>query len=160
MKKFTLGLKMCFVLSVCLILMAFMPMVNLDEQTVYIQKLLTAHYDDTPGSPSLERYELNVTNNGFCRYKRHFKNGKVEYFSFNLMKFKDMDYYGTDKRGELFLRTKNDDVIVQTYNDKDEGDVDSMATYMVIPLRDIEPQDLTELSERLVRLNTRGLAQK
>jgi hypothetical protein len=160
MKKFTLRLKMCFVLSVCLILMAFIPMTALDEQTGYIQKLLTAHYDDTPGLPVVERYELNVTNSGFCRYKRHFTNGKVEYFSFNLMKFKDLDYYGTDKKGELFLRTKNDDVIVQTYNDKDEGDVDSMATYMVIPLRNIEPQDLTELSEKLLRLNTQRLAQK
>jgi hypothetical protein len=140
--------------------MAFVPVCSSDEQTNYIQKLLSSHYDDTSGSLSVDRYELNVTNNGFCRYKRHFTNGKVEYFSFNLLKFKDLDYYGTDKSGHLFLRTKNDDVIVQTYNDKDEGDVDSMATYMVIPLKNIEPQDLSDLYERLVRLNTQRFAQK
>jgi hypothetical protein len=160
MKKFTLLLKMCLFLSVCVVFMAFIPVFSFDEQTSYIQKLLSSHYNDTSGSLAVDRYELNVTNNGFCRYKRHFTNGKVEYFSFNLLKFKDLDYYGTDKSGDLFLRTKSDDVIVQTYNDRDEGDVDSMATYMVIPLKNIEPQDLSDLNERLIRLNTQRFAQK
>jgi hypothetical protein len=160
MKKVTLLLKMCLFLSVCVVFMAFTPVFSFDEQTNYIQKLLSSHYDNAPGLMSIDRYELNVTNSGFCRYKRHFTNGKVEYFSFNLVKFKDLDYYGTDKSGDLFLRTKNDDVIVQTYNDKDNGDVDSMATYMVIPLKNMEPQDLSDLYERLIRLNTQRLAQK
>jgi hypothetical protein len=159
MKKFTLFLKMCLFLPIYVVFMAFVPVFSFDEQTSYIQKLLSGHYDDTPGLLSVDRYELNVTNNGFCRYKRHFTNGKVEYFSFNLLKFKDLDYYGTDKSGDLFLRTKNDDVIVQTYNDK-EGDVDSMATYMVLPLKNIEPQDLSDLHERLTRLSTQRFAQK
>jgi hypothetical protein len=160
MKKFTLLLKMCLFLSVCVVFMAFTPVFSFDEQISYIQKLLISHYDNTSASLSVDRYELSVTNNGFCRYKRHFTNGKVEYFSFNLLKFKDLDYYGTDKSGDLFLRTKSDDVIVQTYNDKDEGDVDSMATYMVIPLKNIEPQDLSDLYEKLINLSTQGFAQK
>lgn len=159
MKKFTLLLKMCLFLSVCVVFMAFTPVSTFDEQINYIQKLLSSHYDNTSGSLSVDRYELNVTNNGFCRYKRHFTNGKIEYRSFNLLRFKDLDYYGTDKSGDLFLRTKSDDVIVQTYNDK-EGDVDSMATYMAIPIKNIEPQDLSDLHERLIRLNTQRSAQK
>ncbi|WP_285058909.1 hypothetical protein [Pedobacter ginsengisoli] len=160
MKKFTLLLKMCLFLFLCVVFMAFTPVFSFDEQVNYIQKLLSSHYDNTSGPLSVDRYELNVTNTGFCRYKRHFTTGKVEYFSFNLLKFKDLDYYGTDKSGDLFLRTKSDDVIVQTYNDKDEGDVDSMATYMVIPLKNMEPQDLSDLHEKLIKLSTQRFAQK
>lgn len=160
MKKFTLRLKMCLFLSICLIFTAFIHILPIDEQTSYVQKILSSHYDDGPEPRPVKRYELNVTNSGFCRYKRYFVNGKVEYFSFNLTKFKDLDYYGNDKNGKLFLRTNGDDVIVQTYNDEKEGDIDSMATYMIIPFKGIEPQDLTDLYERLVRLNAQLLAQK
>jgi len=151
---------MYFFLLICLIFMAFSLVSSLDEETAYIQGILSSHYNNSTEVHPLKRYELNVTNSGFCRYKRFFENGKVEYFSFNLAKFKELDYYGTDKSGKLFLRTKGDDVIVQTYGDKEEGDVDSMATYMIIPLKNIEPQDLTDLSVRLLRMNAQRLAQK
>jgi hypothetical protein len=118
------------------------------------------HYDDAVQSGQIKRYELNVTNTGFCRYRRYFVSGKVEYFSFNLKKFKDIDYYGTEKNGNLFLRTKGEDVIVQTYNDRKEGDVDSMATCMSIPLKNIEPEDLITLSDKLAKMNAQLVAQK
>ena len=159
MNKFTLSLKMSLFLLLCLIFMAFTAGI-LDEETAYIQKKLAEHYDNEQEGRQIKRYELNVTNTGFCRYKRYFTNGKVEYFSFNLVKFKTLDYYGTDKNGKLYLRTKGEDVIVQTYKDNDGGDVDSMATYMVIPLKNIEPQDLSDLSDRLAKMNAQLLAQK
>ena len=159
MNKFTLSLKMSLFLLLCLVFMAFTAEI-LDEQTVYIQKKLAEHYDNGQEDQQIKRYELNLTNTGFCRYKRYFTSGKVEYFSFNLVKFKALDYYGTDKNGKLYLRTKGEDVIVQTYKDKDGGDVDSMATYMVIPLKNIEPQDLSDLSERLLKMNAQLLVQK
>ncbi|ACU02966.1 MULTISPECIES: hypothetical protein [Pedobacter] len=159
MNKFTLSLKMSFFLLICLVFMGFNERIS-DEYTVYIQKKLAEHYDSRLDEAQIKRYELNVTNRGFCRYKRYFNSGKVEYFSFNLVKFKDLDYYGTDKSGKLYLRTKGEDVIVQTYNDKSGGDIDSMAAYMMIPLKDIEPQDLADLSERLVKMNAQLLAQK
>ena len=93
----------------------------LEEQSIYIQKKLLEHYDADQEILKIKKTELNVTNTGFCRYKRHFENGKVEYFSFNLIKFKDLDYVGTVKIGRLIIRTLGDDVIVQTYNDK-KGD--------------------------------------
>jgi hypothetical protein len=153
MNKFTLSLKMSLSLLLCMVFMAFGVRIVLDEETAYIQKKLTEHYDNEQGEEQIKRYELNVTNKGFCRYKRYFTSGKIEYFSFNLVKFKDLDYYGTDKNGQLYLRTKNDDVIVQTYNDKQAGDIDSMAAYMTIPLKNIEPQDLSDLSDRLAKMN-------
>ncbi|MNL63796.1 hypothetical protein D3C87_1879620 [compost metagenome] len=58
------------------------------------------------------------------------------------------------------MRTSGENVIVQTYKDKKGGDVDSMATYMIIPLKNIEPQDLVDLSERLIKMNAQLLAQK
>jgi hypothetical protein len=159
MNKFTLSLKMSLFLMLCLVFMAFSVGI-LDEQGAYIQEKLTEHYDEGQEGQQIKRYELKVTNTGFCRYKRYFNSGKVEYFSFNLVKFKDLDYYGTDKNGKLFLRTKGDDVIVQTYNDKKAGDIDSMAAYMVIPIKNIEPQDLSDLSDRLVKMNEQLLVQK
>ena len=160
MNKFTLSLKMSLCLLLCLLLMAFCIPGLLDEELAYIGKKLSEHHDSEHAKEQIKRYELNVTNTGFCRYKRYYVNGKVEYFSFNLIKFKDLDYYGTDKNGLLYLRTSGENVIVQTYNDKKDGDVDSMATYMVIPLKNIEPGDLSDLSERLVKLNAQLLAQK
>lgn len=160
MNKLTLSLKISFSLLFCLMLMAFNAATLLDEQFTYIQNKLVEHHDSEHGEAQIKRYQLNVTNTGFCRYRRYYLSGKVEYFSFNLVKFKDLDYYGTDKNGRLYLRTKGEDVIVQTYNDKNGGDVDSMATYMVIPLKDIEPQDLADLSDRLVKMNAQLLAQK
>ena len=159
MEKFTLNLKTGLCILICLVFMAFSAYIPLDEQFVYLQKKLVDHYDNTQESKEVKRYELNVTNSGFCRYKRYFNNGKVEYFSFNLMKFASMDYYGTDKNGKLLLRTKGEDVIVQTHNDK-KGDVDSMATYLSIPMKDMEPEDLVDLSERLTKLNGQILVQK
>lgn len=160
MKKFTLNLKICFILAMCLLFMAFSKPKWLDEQTDYIQQLLIAHYNEELETSQIKHYELNVTNSGFCRYKRFFKSGKIEYFSFNLMKFKDLDYQGTDTTGALFLYTRGDDVIVQTYNDKNEEDVDTMASYMSIPVRNVKSNDLTELSEQIKKTNARLLAQK
>ena len=160
MKKFTLNLKMCLLLIIGLVWVAFTTSSQLDEQTAFLQKMLTDHYDESAGSSEIKRYELNVTNTGFCRYKRFFVKGKVEYFSFNLIKFKEIDYYGNDKKGTLFIRTTGDDVIVQTYKDRKGGDIDSMAAYMAIPLKNIEAQDLIAISERMMKMNALLLAQK
>ena len=160
MNKFTLRLKISFSLLFCAIFMAFSWNLSLNEELVYIQNKLLEHYDSTHDEEPVKRYQLNVTNNGFCRYRKYYVSGKVEYFSFNLVKFKELDYYGTDQNGKLYLRTKGEQVIVQTYGDKRNGDIDSMANYMVIPLKNIEPQDLVALSDRLIRMNALLLAQK
>lgn len=160
MKKFTLNLKMCLGLCSCLILMAFSAYVIPDEQIAYLQKKLTEHYDNAREEQDIKHYELNVTNRGFCRYKRYFNNGKIEYFSFNLLKFKSLDYDGAEQTGKLFFRTKGEDVIVQTYNDKEGGDVDTMATYLALPVKNMMPEDLTELSEKLLKMTAQLQAQK
>lgn len=151
MKKFTFALKLILISALGLFFCAFSTYDSIDEYVNYLQKSLTQHYDSSQETTTIKKYELNVTNNGFCRYKRYFGNGKIEYFAFKLNKFKDLDYYGTTNSGKLFLRTKNDDVIVQTYNDK-AGDVDSMAAAIVIPLKNIEAEDLNQIKNSLTKI--------
>ena len=158
MKKFTFCLRLLSIPVLCMFLYAFSSRDSVEEYVNYLQKSLTEHYDSAQESSTVKKFELNVTNNGFCRYKRYFTNGKVEYFAFKLAKFKDLDYYGTTTSGKLFLRTKNDDVIVQTYNDR-AGDVDSMGTCIVIPLKNIEAEDLNQIRESLTRIGPNNTIQ-
>lgn len=154
MKKFTLCLKISLVSAFCMFLCAFSDPETIEQYIGYLQKSFTDHYDSSQESGQVKRYELNVTNNGFCRYKRYFNNGKTEYFAFKLSKFKDLDYYGTTSAGKLYIRTKGDDVIVQTYKDKG-GDVDSMATQVIIPLKNIEAEDLNQIRDNLEKINAK-----
>lgn len=149
MQKFTLHLKKSVFFSVCLVLFVCSAFGTAEESTQIIQNTLTKYYDSSVEGTTLKRYELNVTNSGFCKYKKVYANGKTEFFSFNLSRFKGIEYYGSTLRGELHLYTNNDDVIVQTHNDKN-GDVDSMATHMVIPLKEIDQDVLNSLSSQLL----------
>ncbi|WP_442590233.1 hypothetical protein ACSBL2_03210 [Pedobacter sp. AW31-3R] len=150
MKKFTFSLKIGVFISLCVISLSFSADPAADELGE-IQQKLTDHYDLISGQ--IKRYELNMTSNGFCRYKRFFNNGKIEYFSFNLLKFKNIDYLGNTGNGILFMRTRGEDVIVQTYNDKRGGDIDSMATYLTIPLKNMEAEDLNELELKIQKMS-------
>jgi len=151
MKKFTLSLKTGLYALICLIfLSSYGPT---EEEAVYLQQRLSDHHDTEPTGQNIKKYELHVTSKGFCRYKRFFNNGKVEYFSFNLVKYKQLDYLGSTKKGMLYLRTNGEDVIVQTYNDSRGGDIDSMATFMAIPVKNIEAEELNDLSEKFQRMS-------
>lgn len=152
MRKFTFSLKIGVIIPVFIVFTAFSAAGLLEEQSSYLQKKLLEHYDAEQGLMKVKKTELNVTNTGFCRYKRHFENGKIEYLSFNLIKFKDLDYIGTVKSGQLVIRTLGDDVIVQTYNDK-RGDIDSMAAVMTIPLRQVEAEDLNDFVEKFRQMH-------
>lgn len=151
MKKFTFCLKISLVSAFCVFLYAFSDPEPMEQYVGYLQKSLIDHYDAGQEGAQIKRYELNVTNNGFCRYKRYFNNGKTEYFAFKLSKFKDMDYYGTTNSGKLYIHTKGDDVIVQTYKDRG-GDVDSMAMQIIIPLKNMEAEDLNLIRDNLEKI--------
>jgi len=151
MKKFTFSLKTGVYALVCLIfLSSYGPT---EEDAVYLQQRLYDHHDTAVLGQNIKKYELQVTNKGFCRYKRFFNNGKVEYFSFNLLKYKQLDYLGSTQKGMLYLRTRGDDVIVQTYHDSRGGDIDSMATFMAIPIKSIEAEELNDLSEKFQQMS-------
>jgi hypothetical protein len=153
MKKFTLHLKKLVFFCVCLVFFICTGFDTAEESTALIQNILIKYYDSSLDGDALKRFEINITNTGFCRYRKTYSNGKVEFFAFNLTRFKNLDYYGTTTKGELYLRTKNDDVIVQTYNDKN-GDIDSMGTYISIPLKEIDQDVLNNLAAQFKQLNT------
>ncbi|RZK93217.1 MAG: hypothetical protein EOO98_00305 [Pedobacter sp.] len=156
MQKFTLDLKKSVFFLFGLAFLLFSGFIIPEDNRVFIQNLLNKHYDKDGQLEPLKQYELKVTNNGFCRYRKVLATGKEEFFAFNLAKFKSMAYYGNTASGELWLHTKNDDIIVQTRKDK-QGDIDSMATHLVIPLKNIDVEQLNELADRLKALTQRDL---
>lgn len=151
MKKFTLCLKKWMFLGCAIGLVIFCGFNKPEEPNVFIQSLLVQHHNAGAAQGLLKRFEISVTTTGFCRYRKVFANGKQEYLAFNLSRFNGLDYYGNTDKGDLYLRTKNDDVIVQTRNDRN-GDIDSMGTYMVVPLKNIDPEQLNALSENIKKL--------
>ncbi|MBB5636120.1 hypothetical protein HDF26_003418 [Pedobacter cryoconitis] len=155
MKKFTISLKIAAYALLCTVFLSFSAYGPTEEEAVYVQQKLYDHYNAEAKGGLIKKYELHVTNTGFCRYKCFFNNGKIEYFSFNFLKYKDIDYAGTSQSGTLILRTKGDDVIVQTYNDSKGGDIDSMATFMAIPLKNIEPEELNQLMEKFQQMSSK-----
>jgi len=152
MKKFTLHLKIGIFFSACALLGVFYGFDHPEEQTLSIQNLLLKYYNYDGQNKEIKRVDINVTNTGFCRYRKVYHNGKEELFAFNLSRFKGMDYYGNTTRGELYLRTKSDDVIVQTRNDR-AGEIDSMGTFLVIPLKNMDVEQLNNLSQSFKHLN-------
>lgn len=159
MKKFTLNSKKGVFFLASLSFLLFSGFDLPEEQTVYIQGFLTKYYDLEGQGKEIKRFDISVTNTGFCRYRKVYTNGKEEFFSFNLSRFKSMDFYGTTARGELYLRTKNDDVVVQTRRDR-KGEIDSTGTYLVIPLKNVDEVQLNQLAEHFKTVNTLLLTNK
>src|SRR5688572_25499225 len=110
-------------------------------------KLNEVHHLEGSGS-KLKKYELLISDDGFIRYLRYFINGHQEYYSFNVLRFRDLDYIGNSSTGALILQTQDQDVIVQTYNDP-RGNIDSMAYQVSFPVKDIEAEDLQLLRANL-----------
>lgn len=153
MKKFTLSLKTFGYITLWLIFLSSSAAGPVEQEAAYVQQKLSDHYNTEADSRNIRKYELQVTDRGFCRYKRVFNNGKVEYFSCNLLKFKTMDYLGSTEAGMLLVRTKGEDVIVQTYNDSKGADIDSMADAIAIPLKKLEAEDLIDLSGKFEQMS-------
>jgi hypothetical protein len=57
-----------------------------------------------------------------------------------------LDYLGTTSAGWLKITTKSDNIIVQTHNDR-KGNIDTMATSLIIPVRNIEPEQVDSLRQ-------------
>ena len=121
---------------------------HLAEQTM--TKLNAVYQSDSRGD-KLKRFELTINDEGFFRYRKYFQNGKQEYFSFNMQRLQDLDYLGNSEAGTLILRTRDEDVIVQTYNDR-KGNIDSMAYQVQLPVKDIEAEDLHMIRENLLQI--------
>lgn len=113
-------------------------------------RLNTLHSADME-SDKIRQIELLLNDQGFLRYRRTYINGKQEYYSFNLMRIRTIDYLGDTMSGDLSIQMQEDDVIVQTFNDR-SGNVDSMATHFRLPLSRVEAEDLIALHNDLLEM--------
>lgn len=103
---------------------------------------------DASGEIKLKKWDLSLTADAFLRFRKTYLNGRQEYYSFNLRRFKDLDYLGTATRGTIRIKTLADDIIVQTYNDR-KGNVDSMTTTLSIPVKNMDAERLDSLYNAL-----------
>jgi len=133
----------------------FKPGMDEQDWLLWANKCLTQSYDPS-ADIKLKKWELSVTDEYFIRLRKTYAKGKQEYYSFNLHQLSDMDYLGNTAAGTLELKTMADDIIVQTYNDR-HGDVDSMATVLNIPVKNMEPERLDSLREALNYFKGKGM---
>lgn len=130
---------------------------GMDEQDwlTWANRCLSQSYDSS-GDTKLKKVELSVTSDYFIRLRKTYAKKKQEYYSFNLHKLNDLDYFGTANNGTLQFKTVADDIIVQTRNDR-HGDVDSMTTVLSIPVKNMEPERLDSLKEAFNYFKRKGL---
>jgi hypothetical protein len=126
---------------------SFKPAMSEQEMLTWGNRCLTESYDPS-GEVKLKKWELTLTGDAFVRLRKDYTNGKEEFYSFHLHRFSDMNYLGTTVSGTLQLKAIADDIIVQTYNDP-KGDIDSMATQMNIPVKNMQPERLDSLQMAL-----------
>ena len=122
---------------------------------VWANRCLLQSYDPSTDS-KLKKWDITLTGDSFLRLRKTYAKGKEEFYSFNLHRLNDMDYTGTTFVGVLQLKTQADDIIVQTRNDR-EGDVDTMATVLNIPVKNMEPERLDSLRDAFNYFKTKGL---
>ena len=113
----------------------------LDIPTLRASILQTYHQHE--GEKYLDRksYALEISEDGFIRYKRVWKNNKAEFFSVKIDKVKDLDYLGDEKAGWLILSCEPETVIYQTRSDP-SGNIDSMANEISFPVSAISETEL------------------
>lgn len=110
-------------------------------------KLVLLHGSE-PTAAKVKKCEIILSEEGFLRHRKTYINGKQEYYSLNLSRVSTINYLGTINDGQLSIRTLEDDVIVQTYNDR-SGNVDSMSVQLDLHLHSAEPEDLQVLQQNM-----------
>lgn len=135
------------ILALSLLHFSFKAEMTEQEMLTWSNKYLAQAYDPS-GEAKLKKWDITLTDDAFVRLRKVYTNGMQTYYSFQLRRFNDMAYIGTTVSGTLQLKTVADDIIVQTYNDP-KGDIDSMATQLDLPVKNIEPDRLDSLQTAL-----------
>lgn len=133
--------------SMALTLLAWMP-IKYEDSWEWIQRCLLQSYNTFSGV-SVKKWDLSVNPEGFFRLKKIFPSGKQEYFSFNISRLKDVSYNGSPDSGEIIFTTREDDIIVQTYNDP-KGNIDSMSTMFKLPVLGMDSRKIDSLRTALL----------
>ncbi|WP_295714298.1 hypothetical protein [Mucilaginibacter sp.] len=132
----------------------FKPGIDELEWLSWSNKCLVESYNPAPDI-QLKKWEITLTNDYFLRLRKTYPHGRQEYFSFNLHRLINVEYQGNDTTGTLKLSTINDDIIVQTYEDP-KGDIDSMATTLELPVKNMSPVRLDSLKNALNYFKIKG----
>jgi len=135
--------------------LGFRPAFDDQDWLAYVNRALPESYDQS-ADPKLKKLEIYLTPDFFVRLRKTYAKDMQEYYSFNLHQFNDMDYLGNTTSGTIELKTIADDIIVQTYNDRN-GDIDSMTTVLDIPVKNMEPERLDSLREAFDYFKAKGL---
>lgn len=117
------------------------------EWLEWSNKCLNESFDPSAVT-KLKKWEIMVTPDHFIRFRKTYQHGKQEYFSFKLSRLDNIDYLGTPESGSLHFKTLKDDIIVQTYDDP-KGNIDSMATVLEIPVKNVSSERLDSLNAAL-----------
>lgn len=134
------------ILAGTLCLMAFTRSGSYSLQ--WSQAFLSARYDAAAEVQKVKKYDFQLTPDGFFRLKKTFVSGKQEYFAFHLSRLSTVDFSGNTEAGVLVLKTRQNDIIVQTFNDR-RGNIDTMSSLLPIPLKHIEAETLDSLARSL-----------
>ncbi|HEX8023269.1 hypothetical protein [Mucilaginibacter sp.] len=118
-------------------------------------KCLSNSFNPTPDI-NLKKWEIALTGDYFLRLRKTYQQGKQEYFSFNIHRLTNVDYLGSDAAGTLKFNTQTDDIIVQTYEDP-EGNIDSMATSLGLPVHNMSTLRFDSLKIALNYFRMKGL---
>lgn len=135
----------------------YTPAHKMDEKEwlQWSNKCLNESYDPS-NETKLKAWELSITPEHFLRLRKTFQHGKQEYFSLYLHAFDNLDYTGNTDHGSLQIKAAEDDIIVQTYDDP-KGNVDSMATSLALPVKNMLPERLDSLKSALLFFKTGNL---
>ncbi|MEJ7695041.1 hypothetical protein [Daejeonella sp.] len=143
--------KWFFPTVIMIVIMAFNGDELAHKLAVQAKQKLSAFHGIDHVALKIKKCEITISDEGFLRYRKTYISGKQEYYSFNLSRLQSIDYLGSSGSGNLIIRTMEDDIIVQTYNDR-SGNVDSMSVDMKISLQAIEAEDLAGLQQDLFEL--------
>lgn len=110
-------------------------------------KCLSESFDPSLDA-KLKKWEIELTPEHFIRLRKTYQHGKQEYFSLHLNKLDSVSYLGNTTTGQLRFKTISDDIIVQTYDDP-QGNIDSMATVLDIPVKSMSPERVDSLNEAI-----------
>jgi hypothetical protein len=121
-------------------------------------RALTEAYDPS-GEPDIAHWEITLTTDHFIRIRKTYQQGNQAYYSFNIKRISAMDYQraaADTLTDSLQIRTLTDDIIIQTFDDPN-GDLDSIATSLKIPVAKLAPGRLDSLKEAITFLKKKGM---
>jgi hypothetical protein len=131
----------------------FVTAIDEQEMVAWTNRCFVQSFDTSVGD-KIKKFELLLTNDAFIRLRKTYQNNKQEYFSFHLNRLNDMSYLGDATSGTLQFKTTDDDIIVQTYNDR-KGNVDSMANVLNISVKNMGAERLDSLHTTIEYFKTK-----